>query len=283
MKKGSLLGGASLLLGLLVVGCASDPIIHADTLASASGLQRRQIETKPFLLTSYSKIIDKTQPIDVYIEGDGLAWISPSEPSWNPTPRKALGLSLAALDPAANVIYIARPCQYTPLDRDLNCKVTYWTDRRFSEEVIASVDQAIDQLIVHAPKPKLNLIGYSGGGAVAVLVAARRNDILSIRTIVGNLDHVEVNRQHDVTPMMGSLNAMEEARKVATIPQIHFSGADDDVISPVIAKGFLAASKPTSCVTLHIIDNVTHEKGWTERWPELLKKVPTCNANARAQ
>jgi len=283
MIKGPLLGGVSLLLGLLVVGCVSDPIIHADTLASASGLQRRQIETKPFLLTTYSKVTDKTQPIDVYIEGDGLAWISPSEPSWNPTPRKALGLSLAALDSAANVIYIARPCQYTPLDRDSNCNVTYWTDRRFSEEVIASVNLAINQLTVHVPKPRLNLIGYSGGGAVAVLIAARRDDIASIRTVAGNLDHAKVNRQHDVTPMTGSLNAIDVARKVATIPQIHFSGADDDVISPIIAESFRSASVTASCIKLRTIESVTHERGWVERWPELLRMAPTCSSKADVQ
>lgn len=268
----------------LMCGCASDPVVQADVLAQRAGLHRGQIQTSVFLLTTYTKITDTTKPFNIYIEGDGLAWRSLWEPSQNPTPRKALGLSLAALDGAANVIYIARPCQYTPLDLDRNCKVTYWTQRRFSEEVIESVHQAIDKLTGTAKKNELHLIGYSGGGAVAVLVAARRDDVRSIRTLAGNLDHAEVNRQHDVTLLTGSLNAIEVARKVATIPQIHFNGSDDDVITPSIAERFYAAAMPTSCIKLHTIDNVTHERGWAEHWTALLKMNPICShARSRAR
>ena len=35
----------------------------------------------------------------------------------------------------------------------------------------------------------IHLIGYSGGGAIAVLTASRREDVLSVRTIAANLDH----------------------------------------------------------------------------------------------
>ena len=265
------------LIALLFAGCASDPLNHADAIAGTAGLHRTQVQTKTFLLTAYVKISDRTKPVDVYIEGDGLAWLSEVEPSPNPTPRKAMGLSLAAADPAANVVYIARPCQFTSFDRDPHCDVAYWTDRRFSEEVIGAMNQAVEALTRSAEDRKLNLVGYSGGGAVAVLIAARRHDVVSVRTIAGNLDHVEVNRQNDVTPLSGSLNAIDYAREISRIPQVHFSGQKDDVVTPVIAKRFLKASAPTNCITLYTLESATHETGWPEHWPGLLKVPPTCD------
>lgn len=94
-----------------------------------------------------------------------------------------MGLKLAALDASPNVVYLARPCQYvwSPL-----CSDIYWTDRRFAVEVVEAMSAAIDRLIL--PGQKLHLVGYSGSGAVAVLVAARRPDVVSLRTIAGNLD-----------------------------------------------------------------------------------------------
>jgi dienelactone hydrolase len=260
----------------LVGGCSRDLAAHADALAQPAGLRHEQIKTGTFILTAYEKVGDPAQPFDIYIEGDGFAWQTEYEPSANPTPRKALTLALAARDPSPNVIYIARPCQFTPLALDTHCDVAYWTDKRFSEEVIASVDQAIDKLTSGYGYPRLNLIGYSGGGAVAVLVAARRADVVSLRTVAGNLDHEEVNRLNDVDPLKGSLNAIDQARKIASLPQIHFSGGEDAVISPVIAKRFLAASEPTDCVRLENIPEASHEDGWIERWPALLKEPAVC-------
>jgi len=269
---------APALVLLILSACAGDLTAHADAMAGPAGLRRTQVQTAPFLLTAYSRIGSTTGSYDVYIEGDGLAWRTPSEPSPNPTPHKALGLALAAHDEASNVIYIARPCQFTPLENDPHCDIDYWTDKRFSEEVIASVNQAIDKLVKSSGNnSKLNLIGYSGGGAVAVLVAARRNDVATIRTVAGNLDHDEVNRTHNVSLMPGSLNAIDQAAKIAMIPQLHFSGDADEIIVPAISQKFRDASGTTNCVRLEVIKGASHEEGWIERWPALLKEPVTCN------
>ena len=261
----------------MVLGGCANRVEHADAIASSSGLQRVQVKTNVFLLTAYTKIIDPSKPFNIYIEGDGLAWLSRTMVSPDPTPRKALGLSLAASDPAANVIYIARPCQFTPLELDGNCNKIYWTSRRFSEEVIASVNQAIDKLAGSSEEHKLNLIGYSGGGAVVILLAARRHDVASIRTVAGNLDHAEVNRLHDVTQLSGSLNAIDVAARVASIPQLHFSGDEDTIINPTIAEKFSAASGATGCIHLQVINGASHEDGWLEHWPSLLQEPVVCS------
>ena len=236
-------------------------------------LRRQNLHAGPFLLTSFARIGAPREPIDIYIEGDGHAWQSRSAPALDPTPRQAMGLKLAAKDPAANVVYLARPCQFT--GHDSNCDAVYWTSKRYSREVIAAMNDAVSHYADLAPGSGLHLIGYSGGGTLAVLIAMLRNDVASIRTVAGNLDVDEVTRLHSVSPMPLSVNPINEAYRVAAIPQIHFSGAADRVVPPSIAQRFARAAGGT-CVQTRIIAGVGHESGWDERWPSLLTELPRC-------
>lgn len=259
-------------LALLLGGCAN-PGRHADELAQPAHMKRELIITDGFVLTGFSRLSRPDLPLTLYIEGDGHAWQTRSLPSVDPTPRKALGLALAASDPATNVAYLARPCQFTPMQENPRCNAAYWTDKRYAEVVVAALNQAVTHYV--AAGQQVNLVGYSGGGALAVLIAARRHDVASIRTVAGNLDHAEVNRLHRVSPMPESLNAIDVARQVASIPQIHFSGADDNVVPPSIAQRFLAAVG-SRCAATYLVPNMAHESDWTQRWPELLTRIPLC-------
>jgi dienelactone hydrolase len=263
------------LLLCFLAGCAN-PDVHANKMAQAAGLQREQIDTDPFILTAFSRITHPDLPLNIYIEGDGLAWRSRYQPSDDPTPHQALGLALAAADPAPNVVYLARPCQFTPMAANPRCNAAYWTDKRYAEEVVASMNQAVGHYAMLTPGQKINLIGYSGGGAIAVLVAARRSDIATLRTVGGNLDQAEVNRLHQVSAMPASLNAIDYADRVAAIPQMHYNGAKDTVVPPVIARHFAAAVGP--CAQTRVVPGMSHESDWDRLWPDLLKTVPRCSA-----
>lgn len=259
-----------------LAGCATlDRDANADGIAATAGLRRMLIKTDSFTLTTFARIRDPGQPVTIYIEGDGMAWLSRTEVSQDPTPREALGLQLAALDPSPNVVYLARPCQFTPRTKNPTCGIPYWTGKRFAPEVVTAMGQAVDQVAAQVPGQKINLVGYSGGGAVAVLVAAGRKDVDSIRTVAGNLDHTEVNRLAKVSPLNGSLNAIDVARDVAGIPQIHFSGSADTVVPPAIAERFRQAAA-NACVTVRVVPSSSHEDGWKQRWQTLLKDVPGC-------
>ncbi len=63
---------------------------------------------------------------------------------------------------------------------------------------------AIDKLKQKYNSEKLQLIGYSGGGAVVTLVASQRSDVISLVTIAGNLDHQTWTKHHKVSPLTGS-------------------------------------------------------------------------------
>jgi hypothetical protein len=267
---------ALVLIISLMPGCATlDPDTHADALAKPAGLKREQIAAGDFILTTFSRIASADKPLVIYIEGDGLAWISRSEPSLDPTPREATGLALAAADPAANVVYLARPCQFTPMAMNPRCGVPYWTGKRFAPDVVASLDEAIARFAARAPGQRINLVGFSGGGALAILIAARRTDIASIRTVAGNLDDEFVNQIHHVSPMPESDNPIDFAARVAAIPQIHFSGVNDTVVPPEVAQRFVDATGK-QCAQLHTVDGIRHDGDWSRLWPALLRVNPVC-------
>lgn len=264
------------LCAVMLSGCVlADPNEHADAVAGPAHLQRETFATRDFVLTGFVRITRPDAPLDLYIEGDGYAWVTAFEPSLDPSPRQAMGLELAAADPAPNVAYLARPCQFTPMDLDPRCAVPYWTDKRYAPEVIASMNDAVDRLVARVPGQPVNLIGYSGGGAVAVLIAARRHDVATLRTVAGNLDSEYVNRIHHVSPMPASLDPIDDARRVGAIAQIHFSGADDEVVPTRVARRF-ANRAGHACARVDVVPDMTHDGDWPHAWPALLAVEPVC-------
>ncbi len=273
------IAGLSLGAILLMSGCSSlDRDEHAEALAEPAGLHRETLQTRDFVLTAFARIAHADAPVRIYIEGDGLAWLSRSEPSLDPTPVAATGLALAAVDPSPNVVYLARPCQFTPMAQNPRCGVPYWTGKRFSPEVIDAMNEAVDRIAAQVPGQRIELIGYSGGGAIAVLIAARRRDVASLRTVAGNLDVEYVNQLHRVSPMPASRNPMDVAAQVVAMPQVHFSSAQDTVVPPSVATRF-AAAVGGRCVSTRVVSGVAHDGEWAQQWPALLAVAPVCREN----
>ncbi len=242
----------------------------AERLATQGHLQMLDIQSGEFLVRTWARIDRTDHDVSVYIEGDGHAWSSRTRRSADPTPHNPIGLRIAVLDTGVNVIYLSRPCMYVPLHYNPACNPLLWTDRRFSEAVVA----AMDGVLGHARRNvagKLHLAGFSGGGAIAALLAARRTDIASLRTFGGNLDHDAVNRHHDVSPMPESLNPIDFAHALAHLPQVHFSGAQDAVVPPFIARDFIRALPTPGCARQVVLENTTHHRGWHAHRAQLLK------------
>ena len=250
----------------------------ADRLARAAGFEKKEVKTTSFLLTSFYRIEAPGAPVTVYIEGDGLAWLSKTRLSTDPTPRHPVALELARKDSETpNVVYLARPCQYTLHSQDPLCAdASYWSNKRFSETVISSMNEAVDYFKSQSNAKELHFIGYSGGAAVAALIAARREDVKSLRTVAGNLDPEAVNRTHKVSPLSGSLNPMDAAQKLKGLPQRHFIGSADETIPEFIARGFAAKTGGRACANVTSVDGASHQNGWTGRWPELLAIPVEC-------
>lgn len=243
----------------------------ATDIARRGGLQPVTVAGQPFTLAAFTRNSDTARPVVVYIEGDGLAWVSPSQPSTDPTPRNPVALRLAAQDVSPNVVYLARPCQYA---WSPSCSEAYWTNKRFADEVVRATSLAIDRLI--RPGQQIHLVGYSGGGAIAALLAARRTDVVSLRTVAGNLDHEAINRHHGVSPMRESLNPKDIAGRLKGLPQQHLVGLGDKVVPPFIAQAFTQAVGDDQCVAVTPVKGATHADGWELVWRSYSAVFPTC-------
>jgi len=264
-------------LSLLLAGCISvDPYISAQKIASDSGLTSEKFDTELFPVVTWHRITPPVHSLRVYIEGDGFAWKSRTTPSNNPTPRNPTGLKLAAADKQANVFYLARPCQFIGPPLPDNCRVNIWTQDRFSPVVIDAMSEALNQIVLRYPGVQLDLVGYSGGGNIAALLAERRSDVRSLRTVAGNLDVAYVNAIHHVTPMPTAENAIDRAPALRALPQIHYSGGADTTVPPAVARRFQQAVGG-KCVQTEVVSGMEHGSDWEAVWPELLAQgVPEC-------
>ncbi|MEZ0260831.1 MAG: alpha/beta hydrolase [Alphaproteobacteria bacterium] len=269
----------SLLIVLALAGCAT-PAREEVARELAEDIAGKQLpihaaeSAGDFTVVSYARIGQKGAAAQVYIEGDGHAWETPSTPSANPTPDNPVALQMAVQDNAPNVIWLARPCQYEAFSG--NCPQQYWTSRRFAPEVIAAYNRVLDTLRQKYSLQGFVLNGYSGGGAIAVLAAAGRGDVLGLRTAAGNLDTEAVNALHGVSPMPKSLNPRDWAEKVKSIPQRHYSGGRDIVVPAEIFAGYNDAAGGGACIHHGVVAAATHRSGWAEAWPGLLQQPLVC-------
>ena len=271
-----------LLVALQLAGCAAGNLFldrHglADRIGAGAGFVKTLVTAEPFVLTAYHRIAEPGEALTVYIEGDGQAWLSRSRLATDPTPTDPVALRLAALDPSPNVVYLARPCHYTESRLDPFCGPAYWSNKRFAEEVIAAMDRAVEHFRRRSRAREAHLVGYSGGGAVATLIAARRRDVASLRTVAGNLDHVTLNRHKRVSPLTGSLNPIDFAPTLSRLPQRHFVGSGDRVVPRFIAEAFARRAASSRCIGVTVVEDVTHAKGWVERWLDLLTMPVACS------
>lgn len=276
------LGALALLAALACGGCAGvDPAqrsAHAQRLAAAAGWTRLTLAAGQFELTAYvpasagatAAPSAAVPQLTVYIEGDGLAWTTPHTPSADPTPLNPVALQLALKHPDRAVAYLARPCQYRDPAHGGACPSDYWTAARYAPEVIAATSLAIDQLKLRAGAGKVTLIGYSGGGAVAALVAARRDDVAGLVTLAANLDTAEWAKLQQLQPLSRSLNPADAWPRLQSLPQRHYAGADDKVVDPRVQQAYAAHFPAARRPLVIVVPGADHACCWVARWPALL-------------
>lgn len=244
------------------------PAARAGRIAGAAGFERLEIQTVPFHLLAYVK--GRGRVARVCIEGDGHAWRNRYTRSDDPTPRRPMALEVAAADPSSAVAWLARPCQYLRILDDTVCPPIWRTDRRYHESVIASVSQALDTLRVTMGAKRFELVGFSGGGAVAALVAARRPDIIGLRTVAADLDTALWTRLRQVIRLRGSLNPADAATRLGALPQLHLVGANDEVVEPAIVRSYTRRLPSDRCAALLVVPGMRHDGEWASIWPILL-------------
>lgn len=261
--------------GLSMIGCLlhNGQQVALNHLSSSLGAHSEVLLTRYFPLQTLQVLSGSGPTLRVYIEGDGYAWVSRRRPSRDPTPRNLMLASLMRRDHFPDRAYIARPCQFVWSE---NCSIPVWTSLRYSQPMVDTLDEALDQLKAKGPYRDIELIGFSGGGTLALLMAASRDDVTSVRTVAGNLDPVFVNQFHKVSPMPDSLDPVDFSDKLASIPQLHFIGGKDAVITPAVYEHYQSFFDNLYCISHHVEPAAGHNTGWEQSWPELLDMPVRC-------
>lgn len=283
MKKRSHLKSAKTVLWfsfclILLSSCATIPSASerraaAETQAARQGWQLIQIPAERFALAAFLPTLSQpSHHLTIYFEGDGFAWATGTQASTDPTPYNPLALRLALAQPEGSSAYLARPCQYVDAEKSA-CSRRYWTDLRFAPEVIAASDRAVEVLKEKFTAKELTFVGYSGGAAVAALVAARRKDVVQLITVAGNLDHRAWTTYHRLSPLTGSRNPIDERERLQQIRQIHFVGGRDTIIPPSLVESYTVFFPEKSQRIVHVEPTFGHHCCWVEKWPRLWRNA----------
>jgi len=256
---------------LIVIAGCSTPQKRAHLLALEAGFTREtqagtQFNHIVYLnhLVSYS--VDE---LHIYIEGDGSPWRDGRYPSPDPTPRHPLALKLMRADPFP-ALYLGRPC-YFGLSSSLHCSTAYWTSKRYSTEVVESMASVIEYFREKHQVQTIVLIGYSGGGTLATLLARKLPGKLFIVTVAANLDTDLWTEQRSFLPLEGSLNPVDFRAETAHIPQIHLAGLDDKTVPITVTQSY--ASTLDSNFFRYYPD-FDHSCCWLGLWPEIIAERP---------
>ncbi|HPF78076.1 MAG TPA: hypothetical protein PLF01_02180 [Alphaproteobacteria bacterium] len=282
MKKLSL----SLFSALVLVGACTIQTDYrqqtASHIARPAFMVERFIPAGNFQLMAWERMHKPNDVATVYIEGDGFNQSKKSDtpvnaPQLEPTPENPVALHLASRDLSKNLAYIARPCQYMMNPESKGCSLAYTKSQRFAPEVMNAYEAALNDIAARYHITGFHLVGYDGGANIAAVLAARRQDVLSLRTVAGNLNPELTAENNETTGLASSaVLGIDYGSALSNVPQHHFIGAADDVITPSVYHSYRQMVGLSDCIHYSLVQDADHTRGWVEKWPELLKLQPQC-------
>lgn len=266
-----------LLLCLLVQSCAT-PTGQLTELAVNSGLERSKVRAGGFDLLVFANTSTATtvrarsapgaDKLHIYLEGDGSPWRFRAFIMADPTPRNPLMLRLMSVDnqPA---VYLGRPC-YNGSMHEPGCDFSLWTSARYSVEVVKSMASAIRALAIRHNASEVWLMGHSGGGSLAMLLAEEVPQVTRIVTLAGNLDTDAWTQHHRYTPLYNSINPAKGPKLRAGVWQWHLVGGRDTIIPAHLVKPVIISQASASGFEFSGFD---HGCCWERIWPDVLQAL----------
>jgi len=251
-------------------GCHGDLALRQSAMEKAQpyGFSERRIAHDPFrLLILIRDRSRNAETLTIYIEGDGAQWSSPYHAPRDPTPVASPVLAMAIADPAGSVAYLGRPCQYLSAADRTNCDPAYWDERRFSPEVIDAYGHVVDALKSETQTTNLRLVGYSGGGVIATLLAARRDDVEELITVAAPLAVNRWTHSQGISPLIGSVDPIS-ALTAPLSRATHWTGGRDKIVPPEVVAEFAAKWGGN----VRLMPDFTHSCCWAEQWRQLLEE-----------
>lgn len=258
----------SIMAVMLVLAACASPALRLDERARQLGFVRQTVEGLDYRHVVFRNAADGGEGIlHVYLEGDGVPWLTPYRIAADPTPRDPLALELMALDSAPS-LYLGRPCYHGQAEHP-PCHPLLWTARRYGPEVVDSMATALRKILGRAHYDGLVLIGYSGGGTLAMLLAERLPETQAVVTIAGNLDPPHWAELHGYSPLPGSLNPVARPPLRSDIAQLHFAGGRDGNV-PANLIHFVVSQQ--HCAKFIIINTFDHICCWRGEWSRILSQ-----------
>jgi pimeloyl-ACP methyl ester carboxylesterase len=257
------------LLSAALLGACASTGQRIDRQAHAAGLSREIVTGSDYRHIVYDNGLAAPAAswpnrLVVFLDGDGRPWSADGQrPSADPTTRNPIALQLLTRTQARG-IYVSRPCYQEIVDE--KCAVDTWTNGRYAAAIADSIAAVIGK---SAGSSEIVLIGYSGGGALAALVAERISNVAAVITIAANLDTDAWTRHHGYLPLDLSLNPALSERDHPW-SEFHLQGARDTVVPPATTAGYFARYPNAQHWT---IDDYDHVCCWTDGWPELLLRI----------
>ena len=206
------------------------------------GWTEKTIETKYLSFAVWEKDIQPNAPLRIYIEGDG-----------NPTPRNPIAMELAERDSHPNIIYVSKPCQYTFCQECKNPAL--WQEERFNEEIVNEMKSLINYLAKKYSATELELIGYDGGGTMAMLIASK-TPVTRVITVGGILDTKTYAAEQNLT--LNGLNPFDFRQRLTAVPQVHYVGANDKKVPRAQAERFVGRMRNPVSAVVKIVPKATH-------------------------
>ncbi|HEV2057608.1 MAG TPA: hypothetical protein VGV06_20945 [Methylomirabilota bacterium] len=131
-----------------------------------------------------------------------------------------------------------------------------------------SMAAAARRLLAATGDAEIVWLGYSGGGALAMLLAARMAETAGVVTVAANLDVDGWADLHGHSRLAGSLSPARLPPLPPRIYQRHYAGGRDQVVPPGIVAGGEILPE-----TLRVIPEYDHACCWVELWPRVLDEV----------
>ena len=214
--------------------------------------------------------------VHVYLDGDGEPWAGDGVRE-DPSPRGELVRRLLQRD-SRPALYLGRPCHFTRAF-DAACTPADYTFGRYSSRVLDSLAAALANAL---PAPvaggdgvEVVLVGHSGGGALAMLLAGRwqatsglrPHRLVGVVTLAANLDLAAWTALHGYTPLHGSLDPALQPALPPAVRQLHFVGGRDRQVPEAVVRSGLRA-QPGAAVRVQAAYD--HRCCWLADWPALV-------------
>lgn len=260
-------GLASLVLTL--AGCTtSDPTQNFERAADRAGFIAGEIDGTAFRHRTFTAPArgGGANTLLVYLGGDGTPFLRRDSIAADPTPRRPLTLELMAAGPRPAVL-LGRPCYH---GRGPDCHPGLWTIGRYSEDVVASLTAAVRRLARQHTVEQLVLVGYSGGGTLALLVAERLSAVDAVVTLAANLDVDAWTALHGYSPLTTSLSPVGVAGRRTDLRHLHVTGDADRNVPPALHARLRERLPAEAFLTIAGFD---HRCCWTAAWPRLAAEL----------